>query len=233
MYKIVCNNLVVDVLEKVKWVRFLRKFNDAVLTDATSADGFYGSDNKTIYRLEGRYCPPGKTYRLGVLVQINRQEFDYLKSQLTSSKSRGLDVDQLNKVRASKIQELSTACNKSIVGGVKIKLSDGLYHAFALTLEDQSNIKSLYSEIQNGAERAIYHEDGKLCQYYSASDIKLLFDAMQSHIKYHTTYFNLLKMSVLEMADLSIIQGLYYGVSLSSLGLSGELVDFLEDTKNG
>ncbi len=233
MFKVLSGNLVVDVLQKVKWVRFLRKFDDVVVTDKTSADGFYGSDNKTIYRLEGKYCPPSKPYKIGTLVAITEEECNHLSKQLTASTSSGLDLERLKIVRDNKIKQLSSMCKQKISEGIKIRLSDKKYHTFSLTLEDQQNISNLYAEILQGAKTGLYHEDGKLCQFYTESDIRTLFQETQKHIKYHTTYFNLLKNRILELTSTARIQEIYYGIDLVKIGVDLGLLQKFEEVLNG
>lgn len=233
MFKVLSGNLTVDVLQKIKWIRFLRKFDDVIVTDKTSADGFYGSDNKTIYRLEGKYCPPLKTYKVGTLVAITEEEYRDLSRQLTAATSSGLDLDRLNIIRDSKISQLSSVCKQKISSGIKIKLSDQKYHSFSLTIEDQQNISNLYTEVLQGAKTGLYHEDGKLCQFYTDSDIKVLFREAQRHIKYHTTYFNLLKNRILEMTSTAKIQEIYYGINLSEVGVNTKLLEKFEEVLNG
>lgn len=233
MFKVLSGNLTVDVLQKVKWIRFLRKFDDIIVTDKTSADGFYGSDNKTIYRLEGKYCPPSKTYKIGTLVAITEEEYKHLSQQLTTSTSSGLDIDRLKDIRVTKINQLSLVCKQKISSGVKIKLSDQRYHSFSLTIEDQQNISNLYTEILQGAKAGLYHEDGKLCQFYTEADIRALFQAAQKHIKYHTTYFNILKNRISEMTSVAKIQEIYYGIDLSEIGVDIKLLEKFEEVLNG
>ena len=54
MFKVIYNEIVIDLIETVKWVRCLKKSKQIVNTDKSSAHGFYGSDNKTVYILEGK-----------------------------------------------------------------------------------------------------------------------------------------------------------------------------------
>lgn len=55
-YKLMSNDLVVDLLRKVCYVRYLSKSKRWVITDPQSAHGVMGSDQNTIYLLEGRNC---------------------------------------------------------------------------------------------------------------------------------------------------------------------------------
>ena len=46
MFKIIYNDIVIDIIKTVTWVRCLKKSKRIVNTDKSSAHGFYGSDNK-------------------------------------------------------------------------------------------------------------------------------------------------------------------------------------------
>ena len=56
-YKLTNNGIVVDLLREVRYVRYLPKSKRWMGTEATSAHGILGSDNNTIYHIEGRVCP--------------------------------------------------------------------------------------------------------------------------------------------------------------------------------
>lgn len=55
-YKLMNNDFVVDLLRKVCYVRYLSKSKRWVITDPQSAHGIRGSNQDTIYLLEGRVC---------------------------------------------------------------------------------------------------------------------------------------------------------------------------------
>lgn len=56
-YKIINNDMVVDLLQKINYVRYLPKSKRWIITDSQSAHGIMGSDQNTIYLLQGRSCP--------------------------------------------------------------------------------------------------------------------------------------------------------------------------------
>lgn len=53
-YKLVSNGIVVDVLRQLKYVQYLPLANRWVLTNYQYAQGVLGSDDNTVYLLDGR-----------------------------------------------------------------------------------------------------------------------------------------------------------------------------------
>ena len=47
MYKFIYNNNVIDVVDKIKYLRYLEKSKRTVVTDSSSANCVQGSDNIT------------------------------------------------------------------------------------------------------------------------------------------------------------------------------------------
>lgn len=229
MYKIIYNDKIVDVLETVRWIRFLRKFDDVVMTDKTSADGFYGSDNKTIYVKEGGYRPLNKMYRYAKLEYITEIEYNNLKHNLLQYNQVEANKSKLDQIKWLKITEMSKECNKAIVKGISVKLSDGLSHRFSLTTEDQLNIRSL--QLQNLNE-VVYHEDGKACKKYSNEDFNLIAVTAQNRINYQTTYFNFLKQYIKSLSTIDDINKVYYGLDLLNTYLPDEYKDILKEMQN-
>lgn len=117
-------------------------------------------------------------------------------------------------IRDAKIAQMSKICNQIITNGVDIVLSDGLTHHFSLTLEDQIKIQALAIKAQNGSEMLFWHEDNKPCQFYSATDILALYNALEGIQTYHTTYFNSLKMYLLSLDDIEQINAVTYGMEI-------------------
>lgn len=228
-YKVICGNRVVDALDKLRWVRFLSKFDEVVITDISSAQGFYGSDKKTIYVKEGFDCPPGKKYKKARLQQIDEEEYNSLISQITAGSRIAASKTAIAEEQALKISQLSQDCNQKISKGVSLKLSDGRIHNFSLSIEDQLNIRSLYEDIQSGDDFVIYHDNNRVCQKFSADDFKLIVKASRDLIKYHTTYFNLLKNYVKTLQDSEKISGIYYGVDLLDLDDSELVKDLMRE----
>lgn len=231
-YKVICGSLTVDVLDEIKWVRFLSKFNQVVITDKSSAHGFYGSDNKTIYKREGCKSPSSKAYKTGKLQQIGEEEYNSLRSKIKTGGKIPAERSLVQKARQAKIEELSTTCSKRIEQGVAVKLSDGKVYNFSCTLEDQLNMQALQAEILSGATEVIYHANNKPCKNFSAEDFNKILQASRKYIKYHTTYFNLLKNYVKQQQDVNLIADVYYGVDILSLDPSEETKRLMREVTN-
>lgn len=226
MYKLITKNVVVDILKTVKYVRWLARTKKFVLTDKTSAHGVYGSDNKTVYILEGNNCPPGLPNKVIKLIEITESEYNRLDTLLRGKTPVDSNTILLNKAKEAKLSELSTACKMSIEDGVHVMFSDNHSHHFRLTLEDQLNLWSIEKEIQAGSLSVLYHETNKPCKMYRASDIVKLIQAADAHKRYHTTYYNILKHCINNMYNREEVESVYYGIPLDNLPMT-EDVQFL------
>ena len=84
MYKIVYNNIIIDVMKKLRYVRYLTKSDRFVGTDRLAATGILASDGDEVYHLEGKpYNFPSKVKTVRI-EQIEQEEFDRLTSQLVA-----------------------------------------------------------------------------------------------------------------------------------------------------
>ena len=214
MFKIIYNNLVIDVVKKPKYMRYLNKSGRIVVSDKTSAHCVMGSNNKDVYLLQGATRPEGKDWKEVTLKQITENEYNSLLQSLAASQSICADKNELKLVRSEKIQELSAACRNAIVNGVSVLFSDNSFHTFELSIEDQVNLMAIESEIKNGAKYILYHEKNKVCELYHSDDIQILISTAQKHKSYHTTYFNILKNYISELYDVNMIRNIQYGMDL-------------------
>ena len=215
MYKVICNNIVIDILKTIRYMRYLPKAKRAVLTDRTSANCILASDNKEKYHIQGTPYPDGCAYKTVTLALITEEEYDKLSALLQTGQMVCADENTLKLIRAEKIKEMSEICHETIVGGVSVMFSDNALHHFALTIEDQINLLSLKSQIDGGATELIYHETNCLCRAYKARDISLLIETAERHKNYHTTYFNALKHYINSLYDIEQIKKVEYGIQLS------------------
>ena len=211
MYKVIYNDLIIDVLKKPKYVRYLARSQRSIITDYSSAQGVLSSNNKEIYSLAEKEIPEGKTWKRVTLQKISEWEYTSLKKSLSLGERIIGNENILLITRSDKISELSADCNKKIINGIDILLSDGKYHYFGLTLEDQVNLMILENEILNGKKSILYHESGKELEYFSAEDIMTLITESKKHKNYHTVYFNMLRESINKMDDISEIKKIKYG----------------------
>lgn len=123
------------------------------------------------------------------------------------------EEDILPIVKATKLKEISNACNKVIVAGIDIELSEGTVH-FNLKTEDQSNIANLFHIVELGGTEFPYQADGGVCRIYTANEIVKIYSAMQELITKQTTYHNSLKSYVQSLTTPEEITTIIYGMEL-------------------
>lgn len=220
MFKVIHNDRVIDILDRVIYVRCLQS-GKFVNTDITSAHGFYGSNGKSVYILEGINCPQGISLPQARLESISKSEYDNLQKKLEHSSVDNNSVLEIS--RLQKLQELSNDCKNSIVSGVGVLFSDGKVHNFRLTIEDQLNLESIRAQLVGGARKILYHETDSVVRWFSADDMQRLLVAMDQHRTRHTTYYNLLKHCIHNMYNKDEIERIYYGIPLESLPVELDL----------
>lgn len=123
-------------------------------------------------------------------------------------------IPPLKSVRASKLAELSAACNAAITAGCDVVLADGTAGHISLTAEDQINLTNACASAEAGSETYPYHLDGQLCALYPAADIAAMGRAATAHKLYHTTYYNHLAAWVRRCETVEVVQVITYGVAL-------------------
>jgi hypothetical protein len=127
-----------------------------------------------------------------------------------------VDATKLNKVKETKLKSLSDSCKNLIEYGI-----DFNGEHFSLTEDDQINIMSLSSDAQlsllTGSEidPIMYHADGKECRVFSVEEIIGIATLSKKYIKYHTTYFNLIKQMIVNIETIDEIVSINYGQELN------------------
>ena len=119
----------------------------------------------------------------------------------------------LSVIRSAKLQEISEACNNTIVAGIDVVIGDRTDH-FNLALEDQSNINNLFRVVELGGTEFPYQADGGKCRIYTALEIAQIYIAAQTAITSQTTYHNALKAYVQSLTDVEKISAVTYGMNL-------------------
>ena len=140
------------------------------------------------------------------------------------------EEEQMETLRAKKLEEASDACEAAITAGIDVLLGDGTQEHFSLEVPDQSNIDSIFNAVLLGATAYPYHADGKQCKLYSAADIVTLYTAKQSTITQQTTYNNSLRQWISRETSLEVLKGISYGVELPE-DLKAEVADILQKAK--
>lgn len=90
MYKVVFNNLIIDIMEKPRYTRFLPKSERVVGTDRLAATGIMSSNGEEVYHLEGKTNNYPEKLKTVQLIKIEKEEFERLKSQKTEIKEETL-----------------------------------------------------------------------------------------------------------------------------------------------
>lgn len=79
MYKIIYQNMIIDVMKKLKYCKYVRIANRTLLCDKTSANCIVSSDGSQVYHIKGTLEVP-TNYKSVEIVEIDKEEYDYLCS---------------------------------------------------------------------------------------------------------------------------------------------------------
>ena len=104
-YKLLNNNVVVDLLQEICYVRYLPKSKRWINTDALSAHGVLGSGDNKIYLLKGRACAYEELLEMVSVESITEEEYQYLAQTLTTYSQENVRLN-------ARIEALEDALNK-------------------------------------------------------------------------------------------------------------------------
>ena len=79
-YKVLKNNKVIDVLDRLVYLKYQKKHNRMVLCNKTEAQAFFSSDRKDIWHIETLYPIPVDGYDTVELIPIDEHEYKQLKA---------------------------------------------------------------------------------------------------------------------------------------------------------
>lgn len=114
----------------------------------------------------------------------------------------------LEQEKERKIMEMMACCQSIISNG--IDYNDEHYR---LNTTDQINLSTLSALAQQG-KSVPYHADGQVCRIYEPSEILGLISKATQFIIYNTTYFNLLKHTILNLESTEEIKAITYSSAL-------------------
>lgn len=214
MYKFIYEGKVIDVVDKIRYLRYLKKSKHVVGSDSSSANCVQASNGIDVYGIQGAKLPEYLNYKKVIIRQVDEDEYKKLKQLLNNSITITADTVELQQAKSSKVHELEENCKKIIKDGIIVTLSDGQTHTFELTVEDQLNLAVIHNKILQGALSCIYHEKGKVCRRYDSDDLLTIIEAANKHVEYNTTYFNLMKNCIYNMYNIEKIKGIHYGDEL-------------------
>lgn len=219
MYKILYENITIDVIKKPIYCKYLNS-GRTLRTDKVSANCIVSSDGSQVYHIVGTPVLP-EGYKSVEIVKIEKDEYDYLCSLIT--KGEPLDVD-LVEARKNKIAEMSEMSEMIIHAGTDITLSDGKTYHFSFSDQDQYQIGFLATSAKTAQMLEImglptnetgkdypWHADGGDCIFYSREDMITIGTIMQNYITYHNSYFHALRNYIQEMNNPLKILEIKYG----------------------
>lgn len=131
----------------------------------------------------------------------------FVKNQ-TSIRQRSLE-----KVKLQKIYNMNRICRLIIERGIDVNNKH-----YSLTLTDQLNLMKIRSTlIDNTVTSILYHADGENCRIYSIDEIREIISSSDAWIKYHTTYFNILRDQINQLIDVDAVIAVQYGMDLDNI----------------
>ena len=133
MYKIICDNKIIDAVKNIKYVRYISDQKKIIPCDRLLATGIYSYNHKKYYALQGVHLPEEiSNWPKILIVPVDNLEFNELKEKLYLNKVIYANNRELNVVRNLKVEELSQACKDAIVKGIEVYFTDNSYHHFHL-----------------------------------------------------------------------------------------------------
>lgn len=138
-------------------------------------------------------------------------DYKYINSEFIKRETIDKYQENIETIRAIKIEQMNLICHSLIEQGVDI----GESH-YSLTNNDQIELIKIESFIRNSPNEAIfYHADGEKYRQYSTEEFLKLFTVASEWITYNRTYFNLLKSEINEMTNVYDIMKINYGSPLN------------------
>ena len=85
MYKIIYQNMIIDVMKKIKYCKYVKIANRTLLCDKASANCIVSSNGSQVYHIKGTLEMPTE-YKTVEIVEIDKEEYDYLCSLTVQEK---------------------------------------------------------------------------------------------------------------------------------------------------
>lgn len=85
-YKVLNNNMLIDLLTNVRYVRYLPRQKRFVATDSQSANAVMGSDHNTVYHLCGRPYTFDTELKSVEVIKISEEEYGRLSTEFAIAK---------------------------------------------------------------------------------------------------------------------------------------------------
>lgn len=140
-FKIIYNALVIDILDSVQYVRWLKRGKKFVKTEMTSANGILASDGMNIYHVEGMPDFNGMgNYKTVHMIQIEKEEYDKLSSQMIEGDVIYVDESAFSTEEKLKLEISNLRKQLAAVSNQSHKATDDL---MTVKVENQGLLKQL------------------------------------------------------------------------------------------
>lgn len=229
-YKLIDGKTFVGIATQLDFRNYQHKHNILLSCDESKAE--YVQCKDTYYRAD--WMLPTSTdrieYKIVKVIQIDEEEYNALYNTISKGEEVEIPPEQeivpeeptinpdeevtVDFVKNSKLNEISSICNKTITDGFDVVLSDGQSHHFSLTTQDQLNLITLTGLVSSGETSIAYHADNELCKFYSAEDIACITNYATQFKIYHVSYFNSLKAYIEALEDVKEISSIEYGTDI-------------------
>ena len=202
---------VVAVLQEFTYILFM-SHGRVYKTNKQTAQGI--ADNSGV--IYSFISNPTRDVPIVTLHEISEEEFTRL-NDLVNSDKQVIDEAALINAKTAKISELSDLCNRYIVNGFTIRLSDHNSYNFRLTTEDQLNLMAIENQLNSGENTFIYHATNEPCKVFSREDMSKVINHFKRYTLYHTTYFNVAKHYINSLKDVDKVTKFAYGDDVSEI----------------
>ena len=79
-YKVIFNDKIIDVLDRLVYLKYQEKHNRMVLCDESKAQAIFSSDGSEIWHVDGMYDVPVSGYDTVRIEQIDKYEYKRLRA---------------------------------------------------------------------------------------------------------------------------------------------------------
>lgn len=104
-YKIICNNQIIDVIENIRYVKYLPKTKKSIVVDERQANGIVSSDGSQIYHLYGTKDTFNEKKLTVSVKPIEEEEYLRLTTQVKENADLANRVKELE-ILVQSLQEL-------------------------------------------------------------------------------------------------------------------------------
>ena len=212
MYKVIYENVIIDVLKEVRYAKYLTNSKRTIITNSTSANCIIASNRRDKYHVNGMPYPKGCNLKTVSLIKISEDE--YIKLMETVTAEDNFVGQGILNMKKAKIEEMRDVCNREILEGVSVVLSDNDVHHFTMSLEDQLNLLEIRYLIDNGQDIFIYHETNGANKEYHSNDMKLIINALFENKQKHLLHFNRLKQYITSLTNAESVSAVQYGMKV-------------------